>query len=98
MQSMTSGKASKSNLMASRNSHAHTQINTLDTGDKKFGDNTSDIGSIAESFKHRSKSYFNPLAGRDLIVNVPEKTKGELNRLPPYLKHMDLIVNGIGDY
>lgn len=86
--------------MASRNSHAQTQVNTLDnaTGDRKYADTTSDIGSIAESFKHRSKSYFNPLAGRDLIVNVPDKTKGELNRLPPYLKHMDLIVNGIGDY
>ena len=101
MQSMASGVSNKSNLMASRNSHAQTQVNTLDggmTGDRKHADTTSDIGSIAESFKHRSKSYFNPLAGRDLIVNVPAKTKGEINRLPPYLKHMDLIVNGIGDY
>ena len=102
MQSMTPGKISKSNLLSSRNSHAQTQVNTLENAmnvERKHAETTtSEIGSIAESFKHRSKSYFNPLAGRDLIVNVPEKSKGELNRLPPYLKHLDLIANGIGDY
>ena len=31
-------------------------------------------------------------------MNVPDKAKPDLNRLPPYLKHLDLIANGIGDY
>ena len=65
-----------------------------------MNDTTSDMDSIVESFKHRSKSYFNPLhsGNREILVNVPEKTKNELQRLPPYLKHLDLIANGIGDY
>jgi len=49
-------------------------------------DDSMDIMSIAESFKHRSKSYFNPLAPKkDTMVTVPGKTKGALQRLPPYL-------------
>ena len=45
-----------------------------------MNDTTSDMDSIVESFKHRSKSYFNPLhsGNREILVNVPEKTKNEL--------------------
>ena len=45
-----------------------------------MNDTTSDIGSIAESFKHRSKSYFNPLhsGNREMMVSVPDKVKNDL--------------------
>ena len=58
----------------------------------------SDVGSILESFKHKSKAYFNPLSPpREVFVSVPEVAKTAHGRLPPYLNGADLLAHGIGD-
>ena len=67
--------------------------------DKKVMTDRSDTTSVAESFKHRSNSYFNPLLQRsEQMVVVPENKKSAISRLPPYQKQLDLIANGVSEF
>ncbi len=58
-----------------------------------------DAESNVESYKNRSKSFFNnPLRSpKDLLVNIPELPKEGPTRKPFYQTNTDLIADGIGE-
>jgi len=64
----------------------------------RSGDQDAEVLSTIESYKHRSKNYFNPLTPqKELFVCIPEQSKLTPNRVPFYLNQLDLIVNGVGE-
>ena len=93
-----SGQVSTRHRNKSKNKNLTLDASTASQAKNSAKDVMSDVGSILESFKHKTKTYFNPLSPpKETLVNIPEVAKTAHNRLPPYLHGVDLLAHGIGD-